>query len=119
MPKKLSFEKVVKKNGVTFVIQQENKGYYANNGDYIPGKTTPIELIGVVLPLSKDDLQYSEAGKYSAKDRKVFTVYPLKQGQKLEYKGISYTVQDMKDYSDYSDVYIYYVRWAGHENSNY
>ncbi|UYT83924.1 hypothetical protein [Priestia megaterium] len=117
MPKKLTFQKMLEKYSVPFIAYEKGKGGYKDNGDPIPeGQPILVQMTGAILPFSKDDLRYSEAGTYSVKDRKVYTIHVLEKGQKLEYKSTQYTVQDIKDYSDYADVYIYYVRWAGHEN---
>ena len=65
---------------------------------------------GIILPLTENDLKYSEAGTYSVKDKKIYTTQPLELGQVIEYKGDKYTIQSFKDYSDYADVYIYLAR---------
>jgi hypothetical protein len=89
----------------------ESEGYW-HKGKFIEkGGSTPVQLYGVFLPLSEDDLQYAEAGTYSVKDKKLYTTVPLKLNSKIEYKGDLYTIQNFKDYSDYSDTYIYLARW--------
>lgn len=115
MPEKLIFKPMIDERGMPFVAYEQTKGQYVA-GDWVPGDETPVERFGVLLPFSDDDLRYSESGTYSVKDRKLFTAQELKMGQKIEYKGISYTVQNFKDLSDYADVFIYVARWAGNEN---
>ncbi|KNH23920.1 hypothetical protein ACS78_08180 [Priestia megaterium] len=120
MPEIISFKEMVVENGVPFVaIVEQEGGYYEDAGDWVPGGSPqPENRFGVILPLSGDDLRYSESGTYSVKDRKVYTIEALNPGQKIEYKGIPYTVQNFKDFTDYTDVFIYLARWAGHEHSN-
>ncbi|MED4715435.1 hypothetical protein [Bacillus badius] len=120
MPEKMIFSPMVIENGMPFTAFQkpiDEEGHY-ENGDWIEPQPIPVPAFGVILPFSDDDLRYSEAGTYSTKDRKLYTIEPLKEGQKIEYKGIPYTVQQFKDYTDYADVFIYVARWAGNENSH-
>lgn len=114
------FRPMIEENGMPFVAFQMpdgSKGHYVE-GDWVAVETIPVSAFGVILPFSNDDLRYTEAGTYSTKDRKLYTIDPLHPGQKIVYKGISYTVQQFKDYSDYADVFIYVARWAGNENSS-
>lgn len=116
MPEKLLVADMLADYSVSFIAYKEAKGHYTNGGDWVPaGQPEPVDMMGVILPLSDDDLRYAENGTYSVKDRKLFTVKELKMGQKILYKGIHYTVQNFKDYSDYTDAFIYLARWAGNE----
>lgn len=115
--KPFEFADFVEEFQVPFVACEESEGRWADNGDWIPGSKVSVNMVGIILPLSEDDLRYAEAGTYSEKDRKIYTTQPLKIGQKIEYKGIPYTIQNFKDYSDYADVFIYYARWASNESA--
>lgn len=120
MPEKMIFAPMVLENGQSFTAFQKPEGA---NGHYEAGEWVGVQPIavpsfGVILPFSSDDLRYTEAGTYSTKDRKLFTIDPLEIGQKIEYKGIPYTVQQFKDYSDYADVFIYVARWAGNADNS-
>ncbi|WP_117017528.1 hypothetical protein [Aeribacillus pallidus] len=108
--KPFEFADLIEEFGKPFTYYEETEGYW-HKGEYIEGSTTPVQLYGVFLPLSEDDLQYSEAGTYSAKDKKLYTTVPLKLNAKIEYKSDFYTVQGFKDYSDHSDTHIYIARW--------
>lgn len=113
--KPFQFADFIEEFKVTFTTYQESgNGYYNDEGDWVEVEDGPIlvQMTGIILPLSEDDLQYVEQGTYSVKDRKLYTTQPLKLGQEIEYKGTKYTVQNFKDYSDYADVYIYYMRCA-------
>ncbi|OES45232.1 hypothetical protein [Domibacillus iocasae] len=120
MPEKMIFAPMVQENGKPFTAFQKpvgEKGRYVA-GDWVEPESIPVPSFGVILLFSDDDLRYSEAGTYSTKDRKLYTIDPLEQGQEIEYKGIRYTVQQFKDYSDYADVFIYVARWAGNADNS-
>jgi hypothetical protein len=111
--KQFQFADFIEEFKVTFTAYQESSsGYYNDEGDWVEGEggLIPVQMTGIVLPLTEDDLKYVEQGTYSVKDRKLYTLQPLKLGIKIEHKGTQYTVQNFKDYSDYADVFIYYAR---------
>jgi len=112
MDKPFLFSDFIDEFKVTFVAANEQtEGHYDDNGDYIPGANIPVLMDGILLPLTENDLKYSEAGTYSTQDKKIYTLEPLEIGQTINYKGVDYTIQSFKDYSDYADVYVYYARW--------
>jgi hypothetical protein len=112
MPEIMVFKEMVEENSVPFIAYVESTGHYTDNGDWtLYGNPTTVKMDGIILPLSDDDLKYTETGTYSTKDRKIITTQPLEFNQKIEYKDTVYTVQNFKDYSDYADVFIYYARW--------
>lgn len=111
MTKQFQFADFVDEFYVPFIRYVSLEGHYNDEGDWVPTVEVPEESGGIVLPLTEDDLQYSEAGTYSTKDKKLYVTSPFKEGQKIEYKGDKYTIQNFKDYSEYSDIYIYYMRW--------
>lgn len=118
MPELMIFKEMIDENSVPFIALIESEGHYEDDGDYVEGgEPEPVEMVGVILPLSDDDLRYAEGGTYSVKDRKVYTTQALKLGQKIQYKKTNYTVQNFKDYTDFTDVFIYLARWAGNEDS--
>lgn len=110
----LIFKGMIDANSVPFVaFTEQGQGYYNDQGDWVTGGTVPVNMSGIILPLTEDDLRYAENGVYSVKDRKIFTTNILQMGQKIEHKGIRYTIQNFKDYNEYVDVNIYYARWSG------
>jgi hypothetical protein len=111
MTKQFEFADFVEEFKVDFTAYVTTEGQWADNGDWIPGGETPVQMVGIMLPLTQNDLKYAENGIYSVKDKKIYTVSPLELGQMIEYKDDKYTVQNFKDYSDYADVFIYYARW--------
>lgn len=110
------FASMIEEYGVPIKAEVEAAGGYYKQGDWIPAVTASADVLAVLLPFKEDTLRYSEAGTYSEKDRRLFTLVYLKLGQTIFYKGVRYTVQQFKDLTDYTDVKIYVARWAGSEN---
>lgn len=110
MPEKMLFGSVIQSQGVPFVAFLESEGDYVD-GDWFDGQEVTKELLGIILPLSNDDVKYVENGIYTVKERKLLTVEQIPEDTKVEYNGSKYTVQAFKDYSAYTDVNIYLMRW--------
>lgn len=114
MSKAFEFADFVQEFWVDFtVIEEETPGYRNDVGKWIDGTKVTRDTGGIVLPLSNDDLKYEANGRYTSKDRKVYTLEPLKKGEKLVYNGQSYTFDESKDYEAYADVYICIVKGVG------
>lgn len=113
MSKAFEFADFVQEFWVDFTVFEKGPGHYNNVGKWVDGTETPRETGGIVLPLSDDDLKYDVNGKYTTRDRKLYTKEPLKQDQRMVYKGESYTIQRYKDYEAYADVYIYIAKGVG------
>lgn len=111
MSKQFEFADFVDEFRVDFTSFEITEGYWSDEGDYVPGGTEEVPSYGIMLPLTQNDLKYSEAGTFSTNDKKIYTVEPLTLRQEIEYKGARYTIQSFKDYSDYADVFIYLARW--------
>lgn len=122
MPDKMLFETIIQSQGVSFIAYMQNGGSYVD-GEWINGIAEPVELIGVILPLTVglknagEALSYIESGKYTTKERKLLTTAQIPEGTLVEYKGQKYTVQAFIDYTDYTDVHIYIMRWRENEFS--
>jgi hypothetical protein len=113
MEKQFMFADFVNDFWVDFTVYDETPGHYNNIGKWIEGEKTPRQTGGIILPLSEDQLQRDVNGTYTQKDRKLYMTEPLNEGQTLEYKGQSYTIERYKDYEAYADVYIYIARGVG------
>lgn len=113
MAKQFEFADFVEEFKVEFTIYEHDEGHYSDNGKWVEGEVTPVTVQGIILPLSDDDLRYVPNGTYTEADRKIYTTRPLKAGQKMEYGGRNYTIQNFKDYSAYADVFIYIARGVG------
>jgi hypothetical protein len=111
MSKQFEFADFVDEFKVNFTAYQTTEGHWNDSGDWVEGGETQIPMVGIMLPLTQNDLRYAENGTFSVKDKKIYTTEELLLGQKVEYEGDVYTIQNFKDYSAYADVYIYYARW--------
>ncbi|MBD8026426.1 hypothetical protein H9636_07110 [Ureibacillus sp. Re31] len=110
MPELLIFKELIEENGVPFTILNDGNGQYIN-GKWVPGGQQDVSKIGIILPLSNDDMKYIESGTYTVKERKLLTTEPIKIGTKIKYKENTFTLQGFKDYTEYTDVHIYLMRW--------
>lgn len=118
MPEIMVFKEMIHDLGVPFTALPEEQGKWQNGEFIITVSPQPVDMLGIILPLSEDDLRYAENGTYSVKDRKIFTTITLQKGQKIRYKDVPYTIQNFKDLSDFTDVYIYLARWSGNESTS-
>lgn len=95
---------------VDFVSLDQSKGNYNDSGKWIQGTETPRPLKGIILPLSQDDLKFDPNGKYTTADKKLYTVDQLQIGQRIQYDGQYYTIEQEKPYQAYADVFIYFAK---------
>jgi hypothetical protein len=111
MNKQFEFSDFVEEFRVGFTVFEKQLGHYDDAGKWIAGgDLAPVTMQGIILPLSNDELKHEANGRYTEKDRKIYTTKPLKRGQKLEYNGDQYTIDSNKDYTAYADVYIYFAK---------
>ncbi len=100
---------------VTFqkVVPGSGGGWNTQTGKYEEVQPSTVDQQGIILPLSTDDLKFSEGGTFSVHDRKIYTDLPLKIGSEIKYEEDSYTIRAEKDYSKQADVYIYFAKRIG------
>lgn len=108
--KHFEFADFVDEFKVSFTAIDELDGHYNNQGKWIEGGKTNRSMEGIILPLTSDDLKHEANGTYTTKDRKIYTVEPLKHGQEIEHKEQRFTIDSEKPYNDYADVYIYFAK---------
>lgn len=99
----VTFQKIVHSTG----------GWNNQTGKYEKSGPDTVDQQGIILPLSTNDLKFSEGGTYSVHDRKIYTDLPLKIGSEINYDGNTYTIHAEKDYSKQADVYIYFAKRIG------
>lgn len=96
---------------VPFYVNEHGEGQWnISTGKYEKPEPLLIEYQGIVLPLSTDDLKFSEGGSFSIHDRKIYTDEKLDIGSTIEYQDDPYTIRAAKDYSEQADIYIYYAK---------
>ncbi|WEA46813.1 hypothetical protein [Priestia aryabhattai] len=113
MSKQFEFADFIEEFQVEFTafISSGKSGWDRESGDYVESVIEPVQTVGIILPLSEDDLKYAPQGTYSEKSKKLYVLEPMELNQEIEYKSDRYVIQSFKDYSDYADVYIYYAAW--------
>lgn len=115
MPELIVFKSLIQEQGIPFIVHRKDNGSHVN-GKWTQSTAATVELTGIILPLSVDDLKYDESGTYSTKERKLFVTEPLAIETIVIYKGNRYIIQNFKDLTDYTDVHIYLMRWHGVDN---
>ncbi|MCJ7988953.1 hypothetical protein MUB15_06120 [Priestia sp. OVS21] len=115
MAKQFEFADFIEEFQVEFTYFKSSgvSGWDRESGEYKESNIEPVQMVGIILPLKEDEIQYAPQGAYSVKDKKLYTLEPLEIQQEIEYKSDRYVVQSFKDYSEYADVYIYYAAWRG------
>lgn len=107
--KPFEFADFVDEFSVDVIVYDALPGRY-ELGKWVPGAEVPRTIGAIILPLSDDELAKEANGRYTSKDRKLYTKEPFKKGQKVERKGQEYIIDGEKDYSDYADVFIYFAK---------
>lgn len=108
---------------VPFTRVTHSGGYrdYTKGGQWVEGApAVPVEMTGIVLPLSNEDLRFDDGGTYQRGDQKIYVRNPqtLSRNDFVIVRGIKYRVMDKKEYHPaYADFNIYIIRRADIEGS--
>jgi hypothetical protein len=99
---------------VDLLIQQPpTKDEYDDKGKLIKGVAPdPFEAVGIILPMSQDDIKKGDNGNYTERDRKVYVLAPLAKGTLVTFQGKTYEIDRELSHS-YTDVYRYYALGKG------
>lgn len=81
--------------------------------EWVEGSDENEQRNDPIIPLTNDDLQADEGGRYTREDRKLFSRVMVPIGSKIKYQGLEYEVQPGKDYGEYAGVYIYILKRVG------
>ncbi len=87
---------------IKLFIKTDGK-YDEQTGVWDPGETEEVNLEAPVFPLSNNDLQTGEGGRFTSEDRKTYLTQEVVQGQVIEVDGQAFTVAGVKDYSYYAN----------------
>lgn len=107
------FADFVDEFAVSFVAHEQSKGSYDNKGKWIPGTTTAINMVGIILPHvgmgheESEGNDLKDSGNHQSIRKKIYTKQPMQLGTIIDYEGQSLTVDGGKSYYPYADVYIY------------
>lgn len=86
---------------------------FEKGGQIFPGiPAEPVDMEGIILPLSNDDLKFDTAGTYTKQDRKLYLEEPqvLKENDRLLIDELVYRVMADKPYSYYAGFNIYFLK---------
>lgn len=93
----------------TFSIPGKD-GYYDRRGRWIPpSEEEKITVVATILPLTSIDLQFYEGGTYTTEDVKVIVAgaVDLPIGTTFERGGVTYEIQEARDYAEVADLRRY------------
>ncbi|MGY4689343.1 hypothetical protein [Salibacterium sp. K-3] len=98
-------------NEIEFTLHEEVKGHYDTEiGKWVDGSVTSVQVRGVIIPLSNRELQYYEAGTYNSEDMKVYSKKDMTNGNKIEYNGDTYELQQKKFNRSFADFATYVAK---------
>lgn len=96
------------------ITQTDGDRDYSKGGQYIAGADLPpIEMTGMVVPLSNEDLRFEGNGRYTRQDLKIYVQSPqfLSENDVVVVRGVKYRVMPTRAYQpEYADFNIYIVR---------
>lgn len=115
MPQLFDFSDLFAEWETTFQRLQKGGGHYdytEGGGKWVPGYGDPVDMQGIVVPLSYADLQFAPGGTYTQDDRVVFVQKPasLDIDDRIRYDGNEYRVLERADYTEYADFNAYLAK---------
>lgn len=114
MPILFEFTDVFAEWATDFEQIPKGGGYYdySNGGKWVAGFGEPIPMSGIVVPFSKNELQFDPGGTYTRHDRKIYLQLPYVLGidDYIRVKDVDYRVLDEWPYEDYAGFNIYVVK---------
>ena len=108
----LDFSEVFEEFKTTFTAIEFGEGHYdyEQGGVWVPGGETEHELIGIITPLTNDDIRFEEGGTYTRQDIKIHYQGILGIGWEIEYRGRRYKILEEKLYDEHTGFNEYYAR---------
>lgn len=99
----------------SFQYLPETKSYrdFEKGGQMIPGvQLDPVDMEGIILPLSTDDLKFDAAGTYTKQDRKLYLQEPavLQENARVAVDDLVYRVMGEKPYGHYAGFNVYFLK---------
>lgn len=104
------FKRLIEKYSNTFTVQKVSDGYYDDEtGEYVPGTSQPLELRGMIAPMKANQI-YNSGGRLTEADRVLYVFEPMEAKTKIQYKGMTYSVEAAEDFSDFADFHYYLLK---------
>lgn len=98
----------------TWIPKSQGRRDYSKGGQWVEGAPEgPVELTGIAVPLSNEDLRFDTAGTYLREDLKLYVRFPrvLNKSDSVVIRGAKYRVMLRKEYQpEYADFNIYIIR---------
>ena len=91
------------------ILDKEEGSWCEETGQWDPGEETEIETQAAVVPLTDDELQSEEGGRYTADDRKMYYHGHLEKGAEVKISDDDYLVDRSKDYSQHASGLFFYM----------
>lgn len=86
---------------------------YENGGQMDPGVPLgPVDMKGIILPPSDDDLKFDAGGTYTKQDRKLYLQEPavLDENDRVLIGGLIYRVTGDRPYGYYAGFNTYFLK---------
>lgn len=105
--RRFKFAGVVRKYFRPYTLVRTGGGQHIK-GKWVPSPPERLERSGSIQPVSAR-LRATEGGNYTETDRMLYTTATHSTGERIEYLGVQYTVNESPD-REYSDVNQYLLR---------
>lgn len=101
------FERLIRKYGVeNAVIEGVAIGGSWVDGEWVEGAAPTTETLEcAIVPMSTQQV-YESNGAYTTSDRTMYTQRQMQLKDKITYRGISYSVEEITDYTEYADFFV-------------
>lgn len=86
---------------------------YSKGGQWVEGMPSdPVQMTGIIVPITNDDLRFDAGGTYTKQDKKIYVMKPdfLVTNDEILFRDKKYRVMEEKIYEDYANFNIYIVR---------
>jgi len=100
----MNFKPNFKTFKTAFSIITTEPGHYdqTQGGIWVPGDEIVSEVMGIIVPLTTDDLKFEEGGILTRADIKVFYKEPLEADTEIEYEGRRYRIHHTVSYNHHA-----------------
>ena len=105
-----NFTRLIRRYSVEFCLHKQQGEYVG--GKWEVGGEVVEKMRGAIVPMS-DRKIYGSGGTYTQGDRELYITKPLTGNLsdfKVIYKGITFGVEESRNYGDYADVYVYVLK---------
>lgn len=108
-----NFSRLINKYKSKFKVITLTDGYYNDSGDWVKGDKAETTVQGAIISY-KESKVYRSEGTLTAKDKRLFTLEPIKkalQGSKVIYEGNVYSIEDNTENAKFTGAYAYTLKY--------